>query len=127
MVPRWQPLTEPIRLVSASPLPLQSTNILNSALATMEFQTALQLRDFAACGALLQASRLPGEAAAQWRAWLQLRGGDAEAAAAAFASLGAGFELHRAACLFALHRYRDAQELALQVGKGAWHRLPTVS
>lgn len=78
-------------------------------------QAALQRRDFAACSAFLQASRLPTETAAQWRAWLQLHGGDAESAAAAFAQLGAGFELHRAGCLFALHRYREAQELALQV------------
>lgn len=92
----------------------------------MEFQAALQLRDFAACGALLQASHLPGEAAAQWRAWLQLRAGDAEGAAAAFATLP-GFELHRAACVFALHRYRDAQELALQVSEGDWRRLQMVS
>lgn len=120
-------LDRAIRLVSAYLLPFQPTNILNSALATMEFQAALQLRDFAACGALLQASRLPSEAAAQWRAWLQLRAGDAEGAAAAFATLGAGFELHRAACAFALHRYRDAQELALQVGEGDCRRLQMVS
>lgn len=85
-------------------------------LPAMDLLAALTRRDFAACGALLQASRLPAEAAAQWRAWLLLHGGDAEGAAAAFAALGPGFALHRAGCLFALHRHREAQELALQVG-----------
>ncbi|PRW45517.1 tetratricopeptide repeat [Chlorella sorokiniana] len=80
----------------------------------MDLQAALQRTDFAACGVLLQASRLPAQDAAQWRAWLQLHAGDAEGAAAAFAALGGGFDLHRAGCLFALHRHREVQELALQ-------------
>lgn len=87
-------------------------------------EEALQRRDFAAAQAILAC--MPGlekEASEQWRAWLLFHAGRADealeayAAAAEAAAVGGGksYDLHRAACLFQLRNYRQAQELAHHV------------
>lgn len=93
-------------------------------------EAALKRRDFAAAQTIFKSTPgLAKEAAEQWRAWLLFHAGSVEealeayaAAAAAAATVGGGsgksYDLHRAACLFQLRRYREAQEMAERVSRG---------
>ncbi|KAL4443862.1 hypothetical protein ABPG75_011599 [Micractinium tetrahymenae] len=96
-------------------------------MAAPALEEALQRRDFAAAQAVFASTPgLAKEASDQWHAWLLFHAGRAEealeaygaAAEAAAAAISAGggksYDLHRAACLFQLRRYRQAQELAQQ-------------
>lgn len=86
----------------------------------MDLASALQRRDLAAAQAIVAASALPADDAAQWRAWLLFRAGDAQGALAIYRTLaargGKPFDLHAAACLFQLRRYGEAQAAAELVG-----------
>ncbi len=104
----------------------RSKKVDRMAVGAPALEEALQQRDFAAAQAIVAFTPgLAKDSLEQWRAWLLLHAGRAEealeayAAAAAAAEAGGGvskrFDLHRAACLFQLLKYHQAQELANQV------------